>query len=621
MKKIKTLLLTLVATFAFWCAPVYAETTSAGGYTITKYNVDIDVHENNVLDITEDITVYFTEYRHGIFRTIPVHNHVVRNDGTTSNNRAKITNIAVSEQYDTSRDGDNLEIKIGDPDKTIIGEKTYRITYSYDLGKDRLKDADEFYFNIFGTGWDVNINNASFRITMPKEFDEKKLGFSRGVSGSTDGSDISYYVDDNEISGYLSNILRPREALTIRMELPEGYFVNAGSEPSNWLYILYALPIVFFIISFHLWKKYGKDDKTFINPEYSAPKGCNSLDVGFFHKGRADSTDVLSLLVYLANKGYLRIEEIKSEKKSIFKAEEKFKLIKVKKYDGKDENEKMFLEGLFESGNEVTRSDLYNKFYRTTNKIISNRNDKKNKREILEKTGLKQAFAFVAATLSFIFAVAPAMIDYNEEETLMLALVWPFYLMVMAFALLFGVFKGRRGKTSAVACVVVGVIIFAIALLPLMIFVLPIVLLHITYTIGFVVDIVMFIAIIICALFMPKRTKYGLEMYAKTEGFRQFLESVEKDRIEKMVEENPNCFYDILPFTYTFGISDKWIEKFEDINLQAPDWYSGTTAFSVVSFGSFMDSTMTSAASSMSSSSGGGGSAGGGSGGGGGGSW
>ena len=65
MKKIKTLLLTLVATFAFWCAPVYAETTSAGGYTITKYNVDIDVHENNVLDITEDITVYFTEYRHG----------------------------------------------------------------------------------------------------------------------------------------------------------------------------------------------------------------------------------------------------------------------------------------------------------------------------------------------------------------------------------------------------------------------------------------------------------------------------------------------------------------------------------------------------------------------------
>lgn len=94
--------------------------------------------------------------------------------------------------------------------------------------------------------------------------------------------------------------------------------------------------------------------------------------------------------------------------------------------------------------------------------------------------------------------------------------------------------------------------------------------------------------------------------------------------------EDPTYFYNILPYTYVLGVSDKWIKKFESISLQAPSWYDSPNAFDMVSFGTFMNSTMVSAQSVMSSSpssdsggggSSGGGSSGGGSGGGGGGSW
>lgn len=94
--------------------------------------------------------------------------------------------------------------------------------------------------------------------------------------------------------------------------------------------------------------------------------------------------------------------------------------------------------------------------------------------------------------------------------------------------------------------------------------------------------------------------------------------------------QNPSYFYDILPYTYVLGVSDKWIEKFETIIYQPPSWYEGSDAFHVASFGSFMNATMLSATTAMSSSpssssggggSSGGGSSGGGSGGGGGGSW
>ena len=99
-----------------------------------------------------------------------------------------------------------------------------------------------------------------------------------------------------------------------------------------------------------------------------------------------------------------------------------------------------------------------------------------------------------------------------------------------------------------------------------------------------------------------------------------------------MVEKNPTYFYDILPYTYVLGISDKWMKKFEFITIQAPTWYDSTDNFNFISFSSFINSTMSSADNLMSSdydsnssysggSSSGGGSSGGGSGGGGGSSW
>ena len=117
----------------------------------------------------------------------------------------------------------------------------------------------------------------------------------------------------------------------------------------------------------------------------------------------------------------------------------------------------------------------------------------------------------------------------------------------------------------------------------------------------------------------------------KIKGFRNFLENAEKPKLEELVTQNPEYFYNILPYTYALGVSKVWMEKFEDIALQAPNWYGGYTDFSMYTFNSFMNSTYSSISTSMTSrpsnngGSGGGfsggGFSGGGSGGGGGGSW
>ena len=71
----------------------------------------------------------------------------------------------------------------------------------------------------------------------------------------------------------------------------------------------------------------------------------------------------------------------------------------------------------------------------------------------------------------------------------------------------------------------------------------------------------------ILAVIMDKKTKYGETISAKVKGFRDFLDTAEKEKLEALVLDNPHYFYDILPYTYVLNLSKKWIEKFQDIKM------------------------------------------------------
>ena len=595
-------------------------------YVIDNYDVNIVVNSNNTFDITETITAYFNVPKHGIFRTIPLSNKIVRLDGSTSTNRTQVSNLSVSDEYSTSRDGGNYKIQIGSLSTTLTGKQTYTIKYTYNLGKDPVSDYDELYYNIIGNEWDTVIGNVTFNITMPKEFDSSKLGFSKGEVGSTDNDGINYTVNGNTISGSYDGILNEGESLTVRCELPEGYFVDAGLVVNSNIYLMFIIPIVALIISFLLWFIFGRDNRVVETVEFYPPEGFNSLEVGFLYKGKANSQDVTSLLVYLANKGYIKISDNNDE--SLFSKADGFKITKLKDYDGNDANERLFLGGLFKDTaveGEATKDDLYDNFYATTHKILSNINNKENKNKIFEKKASKKSIIIILLMLvSVITTIAIPTLEYaGAGEVAMTLFICAFYIPFYAvgiFAkipLLFRIFW--LGFTIFHSSVFFSTLPIkdAITSEPI-------------YLIGVIVGILCLIGMIICFKIMPKRTPYGNEILGKIRGFKNFLETAEKDKLESMVLSNPTYFYDILPFTYVLGVSDKWIKKFETINMQAPSWYDSHTAFSVATFGTFIGSTMTSAQSVMSSSSSssssggsssGGGSSGGGSGGGGGGSW
>lgn len=183
------------------------------------------------------------------------------------------------------------------------------------------------------------------------------------------------------------------------------------------------------------------------------------------------------------------------------------------------------------------------------------------------------------------------------------------------------IFNGRSEKNSKVAILLFGIVFGG---LPSLIIVLPALSQNLLSLMTYIIGIISIIILIKFTKIMPKRTPYGNEMLGKIRGFKRFLEIAEKQELEALVNQNPEYFYNILPYTYALGVSDVWMQQFETIALQAPNWYVGYSTFNVHDFNNFMDTTMqnmqsasSKGGSGSSSSSGGGGSAGGGSGGGG----
>lgn len=600
----------------------------ANDYDITKYDVEIVVDGHNKYSIKENIDTYFNVSKHGIVRRIPLYNNIIRQDGIRERNRVLISNVHVNEEFASSRENNNYVLKIGSADKTINGKHSYTISYDYDIGLDKNNKYDELYFNIIGTNWDTDISNVTFKITMPKEFDASKLGFSYGEYGESNTDNISYDVDGNVITGSFEGTLLAGEGLNVRMELPEGYFIRKSVGSSLLECWYYIIPILGVLISYLIWKKYGKDDQVVDVVSFYPPENMNSLDVAFAKKGSVNSNDAVSLLVYLASKGYIKIVEDK-------KSKSRFTIQKVKEYDGNNKEEELFFRGLFKKvWDSISSDELNESFYLTINSILTKKNSTANRKEIFNnKSSNKRYILFLFMLItSSLSTIIPAL-GYKLSDVIFSIIICNLIGIValIIVAIIYDNNCTKKGLNSALGFAFFFVLALAVANFTIIGF--EYIYYDTVYLIGFILCMVCTYLIYFFYLIVTKRTEYGNKVLGEVNGFKKFLETAEKDKLESLVHDDPSYFYNILPYAYVLGVSDAWIKQFEGIAIAPPDWYESADTFDYYRFNRSLNRTIHSASrvmnsvpqSSGGSSSGGGfsggGFSGGGSGGGGGSSW
>ena len=59
-------------------------------------------------------------------------------------------------------------------------------------------------------------------------------------------------------------------------------------------------------------------------------------------------------------------------------------------------------------------------------------------------------------------------------------------------------------------------------------------------------------------------------------GFKEFIVATEEDKIKVMLENNPELYYDVLPYAQVLGVTDEWEGKFKNILIEPPSWYYNT---------------------------------------------
>ena len=567
--------------------------SGANGYSadyryFDSYDVKIKVQENNVLQITETIVADYTVYGiygHGIVRSIPTRLEFTFPDGTKKTFRSIVSDIKVpGQQFTKSVSGSYIDLKIGDPNKYATGKVTYVISYNYDIGYDYYKEGDFLYFNIIGTEWNAEIKNATFSVEMPKAFDSSRVAAYYGSRGYSSRLQVS--VAGNTISGKASN-LGIYQGITLDVGLPEGYFVGTRQGPPFVSAVLIGF-VATVLVSLVLFMLFGRDGKVVQTVEFEAPEGLTPAEVGYIIDGSVDNKDVTSLIIYWADKGYLKLEELKNKDIEITK-------IKGISPDARQFEQTMFT-AIFADGDSVKVSSLKNSFYTTMESTKSQVEFSFRTRRIFTQTsmGLQGLLGLLTAlpiASSFFVAVFFDTQSFTAASILSLLLlgliIGPVYALISLAKRWRGLEPGKR-MLRLVVSVVLLCVVFLIYL-AIMTFVFDLMLLAAASLVATMLS-------AFFAMFIRKRTESGLRLYGQILGLRNFIERAEKDRIEKMVEQNPNYFYSILPYAYVLGVTDKWAKNFERIGLEPapPVWYSGYYRGDVFSTMVFMNMVNTS---------------------------
>jgi len=174
---------------------------------------------------------------------------------------------------------------------------------------------------------------------------------------------------------YLARVenLGPGEGLTIVLGFPKGVL----QPPSAWQELWWAVAdnILFFLVALMpvlalgiLWWFYlriGRDPgrRTPIVVQYGPPRELSPAEVGGLVDETIDTPDIVSTVIDLAVRGYLKIYAEETTK-FLFLSQTDYRFEKLKAGDdGLSSHERQFLSALFESGDSVMLSSLKNKFY------------------------------------------------------------------------------------------------------------------------------------------------------------------------------------------------------------------------------------------------------------------
>ncbi len=575
------------------------ESRYAGVEHIASQNVQIRIEASGDLLIDEEIEYFFASGRRGIERQFVIDE--TYDEDYKRHYDIDILSVSASPgtpaQYQTRTERDALILRIGDPDETIFGEHTYRISYRVHDALNGFSDHDELYWDVLGDRTQVPLAAATVTVTGPGPLSDPACfeGYSFSLSSLSEPCPSA--IAAGRTATFRTSDLRPRQGLTIGVSFPTGLVPTPRPDISP---IRYSSP---------WWRDWAKPNALTgllgvgsvallgagyvrqmrrrppqpqpaptlgvapapdgLTPvEFAPPDGLTPGQLGTLLDGSADTRDVAAVLLDLARRGYLTITPQESGKD--------WSLTSVRAADENlAEHEKRLVSGIFAGKDTVLLSSMRGTF-----------------------------LAVIKGVQSALYRDGMAAGWFGEDPAR----------------------ARKRRRKAAIWLGVLGVVLF---------------LATISYGKHMLATIPILLAagyVFLDARRRTFRTAEGDAVAARAAGFGRFIAEADAGRAQ--LAERENVLLEYLPYAVAFGVTDRWATRFAELNVAPPAWFGGSEMFDPDRFERDLDRFLddvkrtgepvassggsggsSSGSRSYSSSSGGGGRSGGGGGGGGTGSW
>lgn len=616
---------------------------------IISFDSNIHIYRNAAMSVVETITVYSAgkEIKRGIYRDFPTKYKDRYGNSVVVDFRVnEVLRDGKPEEYRLEGLRNGVRVYIGRKDVFLNpGRYTYTIRYSTNRQLGFFKAYDEIYWNVTGNGWSFPIDRASATVRLPDVSVGEILeidGYT-GFKGDKGKDFFSSTRSPGTVLFQTTRTFKPGEGLTVVVSWPKGYVTEPSIATKTQSFIrdnlgtftsLFGL-VVLFVYYFTAWFRHGKDpSKGTIIPLYEPPDKFSPAAMRFITNMGFDDKVFAAAIINMAVKGYITIHE-ENNGYTLLKRGEGNSLL--------SREEQVAASRLFGSSAKMVKVDSANQIAINGALVEMKRSLRNSLEKIYFFTNKK--YFIIGLCISVLIMIGGSVL--GEKDGLPVAAFMSFWLTVWTFGVAILLMQVVSLWKSVVSGGTHRRVLFFRAVFSSL-FAIPFVVAEIGGIVALAlatsvfIIVIMAVMVFINALFyrlMKAPTIAGRKILDKIEGFKMYLSTAEKDRLNLLnpPDRTPELFEKYLPYAFALDVEQEWSQQFSEVLSRAyasdtessPQWYSGpswhTKGISgfTSSFGDSLASSVSSASSSPGSSSGGGGggSSGGGGGGGGGGGW
>lgn len=547
--------------------------SSAYLFSVAKYDIEYDVKSDCSINVTENITISYEGYAStGFLRDIPVNDGAqVRNVHVEKYTSNSFDSATESVWYDVDiEDSRFITVDIGDSSNKHGKSESYKLTYVYNI-TNKVVNSGTLPLNPVGHGWECTVSDVSVTIKLPEGFKEVSESYIGSTGSTTPFTDYQTEVIDGKtiISAQIER-LNAFSGVTFYIDFEQGAIKNYTDFTPYWFVIAGAVLLVIIIAA-----KFLCFNKNTLTPvvNFEAPNQMDPLMMGKLIDNKINSEDVTAMIFYFADKGWLKIN-LNNTSPTLIRIVQRLP-------DYCSDYEKLMFANLFGNEDVIMTKSLTNKFYKTVERMTAMVNSKTKGLYSSVSLGVSILFALLGGLL---MGLAPLIISITQISS-------KFFIIAPFLTLLPGLFvyalsetiKYNSLKWKKTTKIIFGVIIAGISLVVMGVYMLFVP----TSVIGLLpkalICLISFACIAVSVLIIS-RTRSYTDKLNQIVGFKNFILLAEKDRLEKLLEDDPQFYYHVLPYAQVLGVSDKWEEKFKDITVAPPSWETSSMTGKILEF-------------------------------------